>query len=281
MDGRILEFQTPVFTQRAEHWNTGKNPYVCFTRIPREPEWSSMERCFPMERNPDGIPLGYNCKTGAMEVLSIHERNRILISGASKTGKTNLMNNIAASLGRRGKKTILIDFAKDHSLFLYEETICHITKEMELDAYLQSKEAELSETMVLIPQLGLFANYVYAAGIENRWRREFWERDFWKQHKGMVIGCYQPQRDTALLMTEIFKLLAENQTGIHLGGNAAAQRALEFEDLSFTRQSSREPLGIGYYKNGMGSTTVTIRIPLWREEKIEDDYRGAYHSDSE
>lgn len=281
VDGRILEFQTPVFTQKTEYWNTGKNPYVCFARIPREPEWSSMEHCFSMERNPDGIPLGYNCKTGALEVLSIHERNRILISGASKTGKTNLMNNIAASLGRRGKKTILIDFAKDHSLFLYEETICHITKEMELDAYLQSREAELSETMVLIPQLGLFANYVYAAGKENRWRREFWERDFWKQHKGMVIGCYQPQRDTSLLMTEVFKLLAENQTGIHLGGNAAAQRALEFEDLSFTRQSSREPLGIGYYKNGVGSTTVTIRIPLWREEKIEDDYRGAYHSDSE
>lgn len=76
-------------------------------------------------------------------------------------------------------------------------------------------------------------------------------------------------------MTGFFQRLAMHQWGIHLGGNVAAQRALEFEGIGFARMNQSEPAGFGFLKKGAGGRSIPIRIPLYEAGGEEDADGGS------
>lgn len=80
-----------------------------------------------------------------------------------------------------------------------------------------------------------------------------------------LAGIYHPERDYEAEGTGFFREFTAWQQGIHLGGNAAGQRALCFEDLSYAMQNQRQAPGVGYLKEGNGSGTCRLRIP-WEGE---------------
>ena len=78
---------------------------------------------------------------------------------------------------------------------------------------------------------------------------------------GFLAGICHPERDYEAAGTGFFREFTAWQQGIHLGGNAAGQRALSFDDLSYAVQNQREAPGTGYLKEGNGSGTCRLRLP--------------------
>ena len=81
-----------------------------------------------------------------------------------------------------------------------------------------------------------------------------------------------PTRDYETEATAFFRELAKWQTAIHLGGKGGEERIFSFEDLGYAVMNQYEPVGIGYYKNGPGSRTERILVPIGKE--VSDDSGG-------
>ena len=79
-----------------------------------------------------------------------------------------------------------------------------------------------------------------------------------------MAGIFHPDRDYEATGTGFFREFAAWQQGVHLGGNVAEQRALSFDDLSYADQNKRERPGTGYLKEGAGSASVRLRLPMYR-----------------
>ena len=115
---------------------------------------------------------------------------------------------------------------------------------------------------VLIGNLGYFCRFLYKNSPDREEKIRFWEQAArGKGPVGFLAGIYHPERDYEAAGTGFFREMITWQQGIHLGGNAADQRALSFDDLSYALQSRREAPGTGYLKEGAGSSTCRIRVP--------------------
>ena len=63
--------------------------------------------------------------------------------------------------------------------------------------------------------------------------------------------------------TTFFREALRQQQGICLGGNVGLQRVLDFDDLGYANQNKNLPPGIGYYKEGAGSRTRKLLLPVF------------------
>lgn len=273
IEDRILEFQTALFKKQMFCIQNGDAVYPHFRHIPLEPEWKDMEQVQDTKISRK-IPVAYNRKTGEVEVFSLERTGAFLISGGYRTGKTNAVQNILSSLCLRKQEILLIDFSKEHWNFRTREGVQYVTSESEADGILRMNMDKRDTWMVVVPQLQKFTDYLSSGGQGGMERTGFWEKKIWEQTSCFVIGSYHPQKDLNLQMSVFFKKLAEFQCGIHLGGNVAMQRVLEFDDLAFAQMNVQEKAGDGVYKNGAGSGTKEIRIPLWGKEEEEHDACG-------
>ena len=82
-----------------------------------------------------------------------------------------------------------------------------------------------------------------------------------------LAAIYHPGRDYEAAGSVFFKEFTAWQQGIHLGGNAAAQRALNFDDLSYTQQNQHEKAGIGYFKAGVEAACRRLLLPDYDRKK--------------
>ena len=64
------------------------------------------------------------------------------------------------------------------------------------------------------------------------------------------------------------------QYGICLGGNLSSQRVLHYDDVSYARQNQYEPPGIGYLREGPGSISRRLLLPVIKMEKKKGDETG-------
>lgn len=121
--------------------------------------------------------------------------------------------------------------------------------------------------MLVIPHLAAFTRQIYSYCGEEKEKTQQWEELVGKRRENVVvIGAYHPQRDLEVYATPCFKSIASYQWGVHLGGNASLQRALEFEGLNFSLLNRSEPPGNGFLKKGSGGGSVQLLIPYQERE---------------
>ena len=133
---------------------------------------------------------------------------------------------------------------------------------------LQKEQQKKSRLVLMIPHLAAFTRQIYSYCGEEKEKTQQWEELVGKRRQNVVvIGAYHPQRDLEVYATPLFQSLASCQWGVHLGGNASLQRALEFEGLNFSLLNRSEPPGNGFLKKGSGGGSVQLLIPYKEGEE--------------
>ena len=139
--------------------------------------------------------------------------------------------------------------------------------EAELQKEQKKGQKQESRIVLVIPHLAAFTRQIYSYCGEEKEKTRQWEELVGKRRENVVvIGAYHPQRDLEVYATPCFKSLASYQWGVHLGGNASLQRALEFERLNFSLLNRSEPPGNGFLKKGSGGGSVQLLIPYQERE---------------
>ncbi len=273
---RVLEFQTLVFQKEGAVYQEGLPFYDRIVRIPEYPELAQFltgyRRSRRYDRTGNRVPLGYNKETGETEILDLQKISGFLISGADQTGKSSLIDNLLFCVRSvTDWKILLLDTEGEYAGFTRKPGVICSREVPELEAELQKgqKQGQKQESRIVlvIPHLAAFTRQIYSYCGEEKEKTRQWEELFGKRRENVVvIGAYHPQRDLEVYATPCFKSLASYQWGVHLGGNASLQRALEFEGLNFSLLNRSEPPGNGFLKKGSGGGSVQLLIPYQERE---------------
>ncbi len=296
VDGRILEFQTALTAKE-------QGDYVYIERIQeegkRKEETIRAEKGFLPEKFPvipervwyedmadkynwsgNSLPLGYDLSNGKLCGLSVNTPCCFLISGSERTGRTTLLSCMIESAVRVTGWAMVIDLSRRMEHFRGRKGILYLGNEKELDNWRQKSvynkdttksgreetETKRQKIPVFISNLVVFCSYLYRDGAEREEKAEFWEQEAAGNGRaGFLAGVYHPGKDYEISGREFFREFAAWQQGIHLGGNAVAQRILDFSDLGYAQQNQQEGPGIGYWKEGPGSVTKRLLLPDYQK----------------
>ena len=269
---RVLEFQTLTFQKDGVVYREGQPFYDRIVRIPEYPELMQFLMAYRKSRKYGGtgnrVPLGYNKETGEMEILDLQKISGFLISGADQTGKSSLIENLLFSVRSvTDWKLLLLDTEREYNGFTGKSEVVCCQEVLELEEELQKEQKQESRIVLVIPHLAAFTRQIYSYCGEEKRKTQQWEELVGKRRENIVvIGAYHPQRDLEVYAAPCFKSLASYQWGVHLGGNASLQRALEFDGLNFSLLNRSEPPGNGFLKKGSRGGSVQLLIPYKERE---------------
>lgn len=219
-------------------------PLKPFPHLPKPADFEIMKKEYQWKEN--SIPLGYSLTTGEIRELNLETTPVFLISCGQKQQGKRFLENMAQSLHIAGKKAVWV--SGDKSLQLHRQ--------------------EEMEKCFLIPDLAEFIQQINKPDEERSERLLFWEKLAAGRMKSCFLaGAYSFIQNSGLMTESIFREISVHQSGIHMGGNAGAQRVFSFEDLGYTRLSQREADGTGYLKQGSFSQSERIFIPGISEEE--------------
>ncbi len=284
VDGRVLEFQAAVIGPGQEDYaycgrireqgvrktrekqKEGAAMPLKFPVLPEKAEFEKLAQDFDWRQG--GIPLGYSLTTGEIKGILPERAVCFLVSGRERTGRTTLLSVLLRGLLYCGREVVVVDEKGALARFREEPGVIYLQGGAEAEDWRRACEKSGPEKAgapgigVLIGNLGYFCRFLYQNSPDREEKIRFWEQAaMGKGPVGFLAGIYHPERDYEAAGTGFFREMITWQQGIHLGGNAADQRALSFDDLSYALQSRREAPGTGYLKEGAGSSTCRIRVP--------------------
>lgn len=302
-EGRVLEFQVPLFSMEKDDcgriseigYLSGKMKEALspekipdkFPCIPDELKVKSLLSAFRRrEESKNCIPLGYEEKSGYITGIPLGEAFSFLISGAEHSGKRNLLCVCLLGLWEKGIETILFD-RKGYTVERIKEAAAGAGKEEFLQILIneaefvnwygsrkKQKEESGRSYLLCIGDLADFSVMLNGRNERILKIREEMEQKTEENSMFPLIALCKPGREMEAAGTLLFEFMIKQQSGIHLGGNAANQRLLSFDDLTYAQMNQWEKPGTGYLKRGNGSRTERIRLPLWEKEGITDDNGG-------
>lgn len=295
VQGKILEFQTALALEEQEDHayagmiekrgremeqymrREGKDLPEKFPVIPKKADYGILTADFDWKEG--RLPLGYCLSTGQLCSISIGKAACFLISGGDGTGRGTLLRCLLESALYQNHLVVLMDTGKRFPDFREREKLIYLAESAEMEdgqAFFERKEQREKKVCVFISDMEKFCRFLYHFGEAREERIGFWEEA--ARGKGdiaLLAGIYHPGRDYEAAGTIFFKEFTAWQQGIHLGGNASAQRALAFDDLGYARQNQHEPAGIGYLKEGPGRSTRRLLLPKYKNgEETENDFSG-------
>lgn len=264
--------------------------------IPAKPVWKDfalLDDVCAMQRQADRIPVGYDQKNAAVYGIDLRRIYCYLISGKARTGKTNMLRTILASLEAMDGDIVLIDYAKEFSTAGEQGRVRSIASDKDLYQYLtelqtdfiarnQFKKAcmdagdtdeELYDRMqkfrklfILIGSLPDFVKHTakpdggvppMAPFLCNLLEKGMRHNVYW-------FACLNPDDNSQVTGMPVYNNFIRYKAGVHFGGNAAAQRILDFEYLKINERSKALKPGIGLLPAEEDGGTERIVIPLCR-----------------
>ena len=277
----------------SKRW-TGR-PARQIPKIPQNPEWNEFQNREDVQKifgDDRYLPVGYDTVSAEIFSLDLLGNYCFLISGKSRTGKRNCLKAMMNSAKQKGGEMVIIEFngwklkkAAEDAQALYIDSYegymgfmsrfvpvfqsrnrlkkSLISQGLEEDAvYIQmSKEkqyyifiADLVEyTKLMHSEQGVKDNLCGAMS-------NLFEKGF--LHNIYFFACMNQDQRADVMGKEVFEKFISGKAGIHMGGNVAAQRILEFTGMPFGEQTRSEKPGIGLIASTDGHKYHRIVIPL-------------------
>lgn len=268
--------------------------------IPQEPvlsEYLQLESV-QMQLADDGhLPLGYNAESAAVYSLDLSRIFCYLIQGRIRSGKTNVLRVLMCMAKQKGGDVALIDLSGGLQRLAQRENIRFLQTEKEIADYWREllpliqersafrkqalademEEQEIYEQMrqkkqyfLFIDDLATFISGVYRPISPENNMQGFLENitERGKQIGIFLFAGFAPERSAEVTGYRLFDNFIKDKTGIHLGGNIAVQRTLNFDYLSYTDQGEIRKPGTGQLPLIEGEVPVkTVVIPLDRKKQ--------------
>lgn len=290
--GRIEQIRRDC-QDMSGHWEGKRAKPIPF--IPEKPVWTdfiALEEAQAQAEEPSVLPIGYNLETAAVEGINLKQTYCYLVSGKSRAGKTNLLRIMMRIAAQKKGRVTVIEFSgaelSGEAEKLGAEYISTVdefygfVKSMipvfqERNALKQSLKkqaleedevfAQMSEKephFVFISDLVEYANVLH--GEEGRKYNLYGAMTNF-QEKGSMLNIYffaafNWDKRMEALGQSVYESFIRYKTGIHLGGYADSQSALEFQDIPFRVLSAADKAGCGLTASGDMSVSVRVVTPF-------------------
>jgi len=265
--------------------------------IPEKPVWSefqALEETQKWLKNPALLPIGYHLETAAVTGIHLKQIYCYLISGKARTGKTNLLRILMrAAAEKKGKLTVVefsgeelrgeaeklgtryIHSVDDFHTFVQEmipvfqernalKLACK-TQAMEEDELFE-KMSKLEPYFIFLSDLVEYSKVLHGT--------EAQEINLWGamtnfQEKGSMMNIYffaafNWDKRMEVLGESVYESFVKYKNGIHLGGYADTQNALEFQDVPFRILSAADKPGCGIMAPDDLSDSIRVVTPFAR-----------------
>lgn len=291
VEGNVLEFQSALAIGKMEDYErinvikeagskrtlTLKQENIAIPLkipvLPKKPDFMGMLEDFKhsaddsLDFSPGRVPLGYDVTTGEIKSVLLKESTCFLISGNEKTGRRTLLSCMIEGFLQTEGVALIIDneerlrgFQERREIF-YSGNGGEDGKER-IREIIENGERHKG---IFISDMGSFCHFLSQPGERKKERNDFWCRlTEGKVEKLLLVAVYNPFRDMEAAGTEFFRKFIAGQRGICLGGNVAAHRVFDFDDLNYSLQNRYEAPGTGYLKEGLGSRAKKLLLPEYR-----------------
>lgn len=268
--------------------------------IPEKPTLEILredERYQEMLSAKEWLPFGYRMADAEIYGIDLRRTYCYAITGKSRTGKTNTLKMLLyAACEKRGRVCIVENKAAELKKMSSDIGVEYISDSKELFLYFQAlipefarrnqiKKKLLEEGMdetdifgrmkleepifIFISDLGEFFRMIYKPGEGVGNMSGFVENIMEKGslHNIYFIGCLKTEDENLLPTYRAYTLYVSYKKGVHLGGNLAAQKLFNFQNISFAQQAKVTKKGLGYVPDDEEeSTGVEIVIPLAKKQ---------------
>lgn len=283
-----------ICRQMKKNWNG-----IIPTPIPEIPEKPTLKILCEDERyrhaveNRELLPAGYYMKDAEIYSIDLTQTYCYFISGRSRTGKTNTLKMLMhAAWLKRGELCVVESGTSELGKLSGEYGAEYVNNSAQLFRYLselltrfrsrnQKKnyllESGAEETEIFVQMSRETPIFIFLADIKSFLEMVYRPEEGVGKMSGFVenimekgslhhiyfIGCLKTEDQSTLSAYKAYQLFTGYKKGIHLGGNLAAQRILNFQNIPFAQQSKMMKKGIGYVPdNEEESNGIEVVIPL-------------------
>ena len=242
------------------------------------------------------LPIGYDLRNAEIYGLDLSRTYCYLLSGAARTGKTNLLKLMINSAKLKQGELVVIDFNDELGVQAEKNEAEYITNDAQLfefcdrllpkfkernqvkksciqkgmsDEEIFIEMSQFERIMIFIASLPDFVEHVYkpsegvgemAGFLENLTDKGSLHNVFW-------FACYNQSEIGRVAGKKVFDNFAKYKNGIHLGGNVAAQKILNFDYIPYIEQTKAQKTGVGMLPSVEDELLVEkVVIPLVKGE---------------
>lgn len=306
----VLEFQTALSVEAADDYERIKKLENMAVRmkeawkgkaarpVPEIPEKPRIEDLLnapgvsELLEDSYSLPVGYCCRDASPFAVDLRNVYNYIISGKSRSGKTNTLRVLMEMAGRKQAEIVLIDFEKKLEFLTREQEIRYVTDDQELFQFLSdllpdfvrrnkkkkelasrgTEDAEIFRGMsderkvcIFIDNLAQFINHVYhpAAGVGEMSSCVENFMDKGALHQIYFFSCYNQNDYSKLVGIPAYESMVQQKTGLHLGGNITVQKVLNLDYVPYGEQSKSQKAGLAYISaSDKEEITGKVVIPL-------------------
>ena len=317
----ILEFQTALPLKAEDEYKRGEAiAERCkllrdkwkgkvarrIPEIPEKPVWSEFSRLDEvkdMVAEQRYLPIGYDKEDASVYGIDLSKNFCYMVSGKSRTGKTNALKILMNSAALFNQDVVVIDFSGEleavtglvkgryisdkKSLFDYFKEIIStllerkgIKKEGDAKGLSSEERFELmkdfKKIFIFIWDLSGFISVLKNSGEQENQDEEkrvgdmsgFIQNIFEKglyHHIFFFAGVNTD--DTTNIYESVFQDFVKYGNGIHFGGKVEEQRYLNFEHINYNNRGKSMKPGIGLLPYSEEEKTDAVIIPLYKVEQ--------------
>lgn len=293
-DGYKRMEQIEQLSERMRERWTGRNARA-IPEIPENPVWADFAELEDVEkllRDDRHLPIGYNMKNAEVYGIDLSRTYCYLIAGKSRSGKTNLLKVMLKAALMRGSDIAIIDFNGDLANIAGKESLSVIDNDAKMfqffsgllpefkDRNLHKKEdiqKGMSDEEIYTDMLSFKAKCIFIANfadfvthvmhpVDAGNVKAFVENilDKGSLHNVFWAACYNQEDVSKVAGTKIYEYFLKYKTGIHFGGNVAAQRIMNFDYVPHTEQTKVQKPGIGMLPANDDDDVRKVVVPLMK-----------------
>lgn len=251
--------------------------------------WEDAEKLFEDEQL---LPVGYNFRNAAAYGINLSRNFCYLITGKSRSGKTNFLKVVLSAALKKQAKVTVFDFNgefnaladklafeyvnTDEKMFAYFSELVpdfkerNVRKKQNLQEGMSDEElyTDMQQFQARYLLIGNFAEFIQHVtkpqGVGEI--RPFVENilDKGSMHNVYLFAVYDANDVGKVAGTKLYDYFIRYKTGIHFGGNVAAQRLMNFNYIPYNEQSTVLKPGVGLLPQNDDEDVTRIVIPLMK-----------------
>lgn len=264
------------FTEMNRVWKGVSAPKI--PTIPSNATWSDFiqyEGAQEALSVPASLPFAWFSKDASIACIDLSKIYCWLIDGKPRTGKTNLIRTLARAAACKDSTRFIVEFDSNKlQRFAEESEATYVSDGMSLFSALKSllpifkernvkKQECLSKGLyeediyqemskfkpifLFIDNLSDFIQIAYnppeGVGAISGFLENIIEKGF--LHNIFFIAALDSTNSVNVSRYKVYSLMTGYKSGIHLGGNVAAQRLFDFSALPYLEQTKTAPTGTG------------------------------------
>ena len=305
LEKRLLEWQSAIFgksdkeAERSQELLTfleslKGTPARPIPIIPENPEWktySQLDEVIAMAKTTDYLPFGYDQETADVYGINLKSTYTYLISGKSRTGKTNALKVLACSAKMMGAELAIFDFTNELKSLAGQLDALYINNYRGISEYFEKlmpefiernkvKKACIEEGVtedVMYERMRPFSKKILLVAnlidfVKELKKKEEGVKDVsgfignvldkGARHNVYWIAGLNQDNAAEVIADKTYTLYIREKVGAYFGGNVQEQRLMQFPNLNFAAMNKKLKPGHAFLSAHEGDETDAVVVPL-------------------